>query len=266
MAQYLFPNSAEALSAKIESKEIPQIRIWLMLMIRSILPFGLLLLLALIFKFLGSESSISASAAYWLWFVTITNILCIILMVKFGRQEGVRLREIFYWSKSTWKEDLLWFLLGLVVSVILVQIPTMFLAGLLWGNPNFPNDMLFQAIPTLAIYPLFLLMPTTQALAELPTYWGYVCPRLQARGMNRWAVILLVGFMLSIQHMFFSFQLDWRYDLWLAVKFLPFALWTGFLIEKRPTVLPYLMGMHLLLDASLPILLLLAAQGVSLSG
>jgi hypothetical protein len=63
---------------------------------------------------------------------------------------------------------------------------------------------------------------------------------------------------LSLQHMFFAFQLDWRYDLWLAVKFLPFAIWTGVIIDRRPTALPYVMGAHFILDASLPLLVLMA--------
>jgi hypothetical protein len=123
--------------------------------------------------------------------------------------------------------------------------------------------MLFQPLPLIAIVPLFLLMPTTHALAELPTYWGYVAPRLRAWGMNRWATIALVGFVLSVQHMFFSFQPDWRYDLWLALKFYPLGLWTGFLIDRRPTVMPYLMATHLALDALLPYFVLTASQGVT---
>jgi hypothetical protein len=66
-------------------------------------------------------------------------------------------------------------------------------------------------------------------------------------------------------YMFFAFQLDWRHDLWLAVKFLPFALWTGFIVDRRPTTLPYLMGVHFALDASLPLLTFLVSNGMSLS-
>lgn len=51
--------------------------------------------------------------------------------------------------------------------------------------------------------------------------------------------------------LFFSFQPDWRYNLRLAVKFLPFALWTGFVIDRRPTALPNLVTLHILLDAYL---------------
>jgi len=256
------PNTPEWLMSKVADSQIPHHRVWGMLALRSALSFSLLLLLALVYRFLGNEAPITAASAWWLWFITIANIACIILMVRFGRLEGVRLREIYFSNRSTWKGDLAWFLLAGIVSAVVAMLPGTLLAGWLWGDPNFPNDLLFQPLPLWAIYPLFLLMPTTQALAELPIYWGYVAPRLRAAGMNRWLVIGVVGFVLSIQHMFFSFQLDWRYNLWLALKFLPFALWTGVVIDRRPTTLPYLMFLHFLLDASLPLLLLMATRGI----
>lgn len=36
--------------------------------------------------------------------------------------------------------------------------------------------------------------------------------------------------------------------------------------HRRPTALPYLMGLHFVLDASLPLLVLLVSRGVSLTG
>lgn len=186
-------------------------------------------------------------------------------MARFGRMEGVRLRDMYFINRSTWKGDLLWFLLAGIVSVVVAMPPGTLLAQALWGDASYPNNLLFQPLPLWAIYPLFVLMPVTQALAELPVYWGYAAPRLRAAGMNRWLVIGIVGFVLSIQHMFFSFQWDWRYNLWLAVKFLPFALWTGVVMDRRPTTLPYLMALHFLLDASLPLLALMVSQGLPLS-
>jgi hypothetical protein len=50
----------------------------------------------------------------------------------------------------------------------------------------------------------------------------------------------------------------------LALKYLPFALWTGFMVNRRPTVLPYMMILHFLMDASLPVLNMLVARGLSL--
>ena len=262
----LYPNTPEMLVSKVANGQIPSTRVWLMLVLRSVLSFGLLLLLAVVYGFWGNAAPVTAASARWLWFITIANIACIVLMFRFGRMEGIRLRDIYFFNRSTWKGDLLWFLIAGIVSALVAMPPGMLLATALWGDASYPNNMLFQPLPLLAIYPLFLLMPTTQALAELPTYWGYVAPRLRAAGMKRWLVIGIVGFALSIQHMFFSFQLDWRYNLWLAVKFLPFALWTGVVIDRRPTTLPYLMALHFLLDATLPLLILMATQGIPLSG
>jgi len=261
----LLPNSSENLAAKIADGQIPPRRAWGMLALRSSLSCALLLLVAAVYGFGGDADPIKAASAWWLWFVTIANVACLTLMVRFGRQEGVRLRDIYFASRATWKGDLAWFLLAGIGSAVVAMPPGTLLAQALWGDANFPNNLLFRPLPLWAIYPLFLLMPTTQALAELPIYWGYVAPRLRAAGMNRWLVIGIVGFALSIQHMFFSFQLDWRYNLWLAVKFLPFALWTGFVMDRRPTTLPYLMALHFLLDATLPLLTLMVSQGISMT-
>jgi hypothetical protein len=259
------PNSPEALALLTADRRIPSRRVWGMLALRSALTFVLLLALAVTFALAGLRDAVAASAAWWLWFVTAANIACIVLMARFGRLEGMRLRDIYFVSKSTWKGDLLWALIFSVGTAVFAMLPGTYLAAGLWGDATYPNGLLFQALPLVAVYPLFILMPVTQAFAELPTYWGYVAPRLRASGMGRWLVIGIVGSTLSLQHMFFAFQLDWRYDLWLAVKFLPFALWTGFIVDRRPTALPYLMGLHFLLDVSLPVLLLLTSKGLPLS-
>jgi hypothetical protein len=258
------PNSPEALAPLVADGRIPMRRVWGMLALRPALSFACLVLLAAVLAISGRQGAVAASAAWWLWYVTAANAVCLVLMVRFGRLEGVRLRDIYFASRSTWRGDLVWAIAALAGTAVLAMLPGTLLAGALWGDPNYPNALLFQALPLFAVYPLFVLMPVTQALAELPTYWGYVAPRLRAAGMRRWLVLGVVGAVLSVQHMFFAFRLDWRYDLWLAIKFLPFALWTGFIVDRRPTTLPYLMGLHFVLDASLPLLLLLASQGMRL--
>jgi len=264
MVEGTAPNSPEALAPLIGQGRLPGRRVWGMLAIRSALSLAMLLILAAVFSAVGRQHAVAASAAWWLWFVTLTNLVCLVLLVRFARLEGLRLRDIYALAASTWKGDLAWSALALVGIAVFAMPPGTMLAGALWSDATRPNAMLFQAIPLLAVYPLFVLMPLTQALAELPVYWGYAAPRLRALGMQRWVVIGLVGSALSLQHLFFAFQLDWRYDLWLALKFLPFALWTGFIVDRRPTTLPYLMGMHFLLDASLPLLLFMASKGIAL--
>lgn len=258
MMEQPLPNSPQSLKPLVASSRISLRRVLGMLVIRSALPFALLLGLAAVFAIAGRRTPIAASAAWWLWFVTITNVVCLILLIRFGRAEGIRLRDLYFARRASWKGDLLWVLIASVGIALLALPPGTWLAGVLWDDPTTPNAMLFQPLPSLAAYGLLILFPIPHGLTELPTYWGYVAPRLRAFGWGRLGVVLLVGTGLSVQHMFFAFQLDWRYDLWLAVKFLPFAIWTGIVIDRRPTVLPYLMTLHALLDSVLPYFVLTA--------
>lgn len=251
------PNSPAAL----DPAAIPRGRVWAMLALRSVVSFGLVLAVAAGLAVRGHARPFGAAAAWWLWFVTVTNGVSLALLVRFAGKEGLRLRDIYFARRETWRGDLLWLVVGLAGTAAFAQAPGTWLAARLWGDPAYPNTLLFQPLPVMAVYPLFALMPTIHALAELPVYWGYVAPRLRAFGWGRLPTIALVGAALSVQHLFFAFQPDGRYALWLAVKFLPFALWTGFLVDRRPTVLPYLMAGHFLLDALLPALLLMVAQG-----
>lgn len=74
--------------------------------------------------------------------------------------------------------------IALVGAAILARVPGDLLARALWGGSNITNAMLIQRLPPFAVYPLFALMPLTQALAELPLYFGYVVPRLRAQSMD----------------------------------------------------------------------------------
>jgi hypothetical protein len=252
-------NDPAELALLVQRGELPVRRIWLILALRSATSFALLLAVAGALQLCGHRSAtevFATSAAWWLWFVTATNVVCLVAMRRLARAEGLRLRDFYFLGARPGKSDLMWALLAFAVSAIVAQPPGTLLAAALWAD-----SMLFQPLPKLAVIPLFVLMPTTHALTELPTYWGYVAPRLRALGLSRPLVIALVGGVLSLQHMFFAFQLDWRYDLWLALKFLPFALWTGVVVDRRPTVLPWLMGAHLLLDSALPLLTWLGPPG-----
>lgn len=239
--------------------------VWGMLAIRSALSFAMLLAVAAAYSVFGTEKPFAAASAWWLWYVTIVNVVCISLMARFGRREGLRLRDVYNINRSTWKGDLLWLIGAFAGTAVVAQLPGTLIAKAFWGTANVPNSMLFGPLPIFAVYPLFILMPVSHALAELPTYWGFVAPRLKSGGMNRWLVILVVGLGLSLQHLFFSFQPDIKYALWLAFKFFPFALFTGFVIDRRPTLLPYMMAVHMLLDSLLPYLALIVSRGGSLA-
>lgn len=171
---------------QVAERRLPPRRVWGMLALRSAVSLMLLLAVALAYALLGRPDPVAAASAWWLWFVTAANVASIALMVRFARLEGLRLRDVYFFDRATWRGDLVW------------------------------------------------------------------------------AGVFAVGVVLSLQHLFYSMRLDWRYDLWLAVKFLPFALWTGYVVDRRPTALPYLMVLHFSIDVSLPVLLLLVSRGMAL--
>lgn len=245
---------------------IPAGRIWLVLSVRSLFTFAQILLVALAYRLRGDRQALFHSSAWWLWFVTATNVVCLLMLRHYGRIEGFHPGDFYRFRRSGLKGDLLWTALSLTGIAVVGLLPGIILQRMLWGNSLDPNTVLFRTLPVAAVYPLFLLMPVTQALAELPLYWGYAAPRLRNSGLKPVMTILVVGFILSLQHMFFSFIWDWRFNLWLALKFFPFALWTGYVVWRRPTVLPYLVVIHFLMDASLPVLSYMVSVGIPFPG
>jgi hypothetical protein len=60
-------------------------------------------------------------------------------------------------------------------------------------------------------------------------------------------------------------RLDWRSDLWLPVEFLPFVHWTRYIVDRRPTARSNLIGVHFVVDVTLPVSLLLVSLGMSIA-
>ena len=95
-----------------------------------------------------------------------------------------------------------------------------------------------------------LLFPLTIAFAELPTYFGYVMPRLAPQLKSGWLAWAVASFFLAFQHCFLPFILDGRFLLWRLGMYLPFAFFAGLLLKLRPSLLPYFVVMHALIDIS----------------
>ena len=75
-------------------------------------------------------------------------------------------------------------------------------------------------------------------------------PRLEAQLKNGWAAWLIASFFLAAQHMFLPLILNGGYLLWRFGMFLPFALFIGLMVKLRPSLLPYAVIVHALLDVT----------------
>ena len=223
---------------------------WLMLISRSVLFLLFQIIIALIFITGGATiaQAWDESARWWTFMAFLVNFASIYLLVHLYNAEGKRFLDLFKFSRETWKKDLLWFIFLSLIAMPLVAAPREPLAKALFGDVNIANNLLFRPLPTWA-FVLSFLFPLTIAFAELPTYFAYCMPRLSGQ-VNGWLAWLLASFFLAAQHMFLPTILNAGYFLWRFGMFLPFALFTGLVLKLRPSLLPYFVIVHALLDVS----------------
>lgn len=220
-----------------------------MLISRSALFLVFQALIALIFAAIGTESAWDESTRWWTFTAFLANFVSLYLLVRVFKTQGKRFWDILRFSRETWKADLLWFvgfsILGMPIAAG-VRDP---LAVAIFGNSMTATDMLFRPLPTWAFL-LSFLFPLTIWFAELPTYFGYVMPRLEAQLKKGWMAWLIASFFLAVQHMCLPLIFNTRYLLWRFGMFLPFALFTGLVLKLRPALLPYFVIVHALMDVT----------------
>ena len=222
---------------------------WFMLISRSVLFMIFQTLIALILFATGTTSAWDESARWWTFLAFLANFVSIYLLVRLFNAEGKRYFEVFRFSRATWKTDLLWFIIASIIAMPVVDAPREPLAIAIFGDAMTATNMMFRPLPTWA-FVLSFLFPLTITFSELPTYFGYCMPRLEAQLKNGWVAWLIASFFLAAQHMFLPLILDGGYLLWRFGMFLPFALFTGLVVKLRPALLPYFMIVHALLDVT----------------
>jgi len=229
---------------------------WLMLVSRSVLFLVFQALIALILAAMGTAASQAwdESARWWTFMVSLANFVSIYLLIRLFNAEGKRFFDLFRFSRETWKKDLLWFIAASIVAMPIVGAPREPLAAAIFGDSMIATNMLFRPLPMWA-FVLSFLFPLTIWSAELPTYFGYVMPRLFAReSVTRpsmgWLAWFIASLFLAAQHMFLPLILNGGYLLWRFGMFLPFALFTGFVLKLRPALMPYFVIVHALLDVT----------------
>lgn len=224
---------------------------WLMLLSRSVLFLLFQALIALITAAGGVSLSAAwdESARWWTFMAFLANVASMYLLVHVYQAEGKRFFDILRFSRETWKADLLWFLGLSVIGMPIAAVAREPLAAALFGDPMTATQMLFRPLPMWG-FALSFLFPLTIAFAELPTYFGYVMPRIEVQLKNGWLAWVIASFVLAAQHMFLPFLLDGRYLLWRLGMFLPFALFTGLVLKFRPQLLPYFVIVHALMDVT----------------
>jgi hypothetical protein len=229
---------------------------WLMLVSRISLFIGVQALFALGFLLASSSNAWENSANWWPFVVTITNFICVALLVRLFKQEGKYFWDIFRIQKEHVKSDLLALLGILVILGPVSYLPNVWLGGLLFGDPQRTLDLLVRPLPLWAVYASILLFPVSQGLAELATYFAYVMPKLESQGMHRWLAVSVTSLFLAFQHIAVPLLFNTRFIVWRGLMFIPFAFLVGIVMRWRPRLFPYLAIIHVLMDMSFAAMLL----------
>jgi hypothetical protein len=255
------PNSMEAIRSRVAGGAIAAGTVWRMLAFRPLLALGMQCLFALGFAIAGSVEPWREAADWWLFSFAVGEFVNLWLLRRLAQGEGIRLRDLYNpGGRATRNGDLKWAALALVVAGPIGYLPNLLIGGWLWGDAQVGADLSFRAMPLLAAWLVLLVFPVIHAATELPTYFGYVMPRLQAlTGSRRTGLIAAAG-VLSLQHVFLPLLFDWRFVVWRMFMFLAFAFWMGWVIDRRPTTLPYLAVAHGLIDMTLPLFVLFASM------
>ncbi len=233
--------------------------VWGMLVARPVLAVALQAVVTIGYVAAGTSDPWRAAADWWLGTFTIVNVIVLLLLRSALHREGLRLRDLYRIRRDRWRTDLMWVVGILLVAAPLAFMPNLLVGNALWGSAQVGADLSFRPLPVWGAVAILVVFPVVQGAAELPTYFGYVMPRLGSLYGWRWRAMVVAALVLSAQHIFLPLLLDWRYLAWRALMFLPFALWLGWALCRRPGVIAYLAVGHALLDASLPIMVLLAS-------
>lgn len=244
------PNHFELIQQRVKDGKVPQNRLVVALVLRTILFAAIQAMIALVFFASRNENSWQTSAAWWTVVAAAANLVTIFVLIGFYHAEGGDYREAVVLNREHLGKDLLAVLGLLIVAGPITVLPNYFVANALFGGMEEANALFILPLPLWAAIIGLVVFPATIAFAELPLYFGYVMPRLEALGSPKWLAVLIPSFFLGAQHCALPLIFDWRFMVWRFVMFLPFALLLGIALRWRPRLLPYLMFVHALLDLS----------------
>jgi membrane protease YdiL (CAAX protease family) len=223
------------------------LRLYFILSSRLILFFSFQFLFYLLLKLYGSSDAWRESQGWWMIAVLLTNIISIFVLVFLLKKEGLSFGKVFRFTKKGWRKDLIISLSLLIIAIPISVFPNLWISNLLWGSTEPALALLFRPLPLWAVVVSFMF-PITQAFAELPTYFGYVMPRLKKQLNNGWMAWAIASFFLALQHIALPFIWDGKFLLWRLGMFLPFAFFLGLCLKIRPRLFPYFMIAHGILD------------------
>ncbi|HVP22249.1 MAG TPA: hypothetical protein VMS73_10355 [Anaerolineaceae bacterium] len=221
---------------------------WMMLPARTLLFAAFQAIFALVYFLGGSAHAWDDSSAWWPFSVTLTNVVCILLLIPLFRSEGKSYLNLFRIDREHIKNDLVAVLVVLVITIPVAMLPDILLANWLFGDIKVAMGLFIHHLPAWATLSGFILFPVTQGMAELVTYFLYIEPHLEDQLKVRWLALSIAAIALGIQHIAVPLLFNAPFIIWRALMFIPFAFLLGITLRWRPRLLIYLAIIHMLMD------------------
>lgn len=241
-------NTVTANKARVASGRVTWSRTLLALLFRTAAFAVVQGAIALLFALQGNPAPWQASIAYWPVSAMLAGLANLYLLIVLTRHEGLRYSDLLAFNRATIGRDLL-VVAGLtLLAGPVAMVPMMGLSTLLFGDAQAASSLFILPLPPLLAAASVVLLPLSIALVELPTYFGYAMPRLEALSGRAWLAVGLSSLLLGLQHATLPLIVDGRFILYRAAMFLPFAVLLGLALHWRPRLMPYLMVVHFLID------------------
>jgi membrane protease YdiL (CAAX protease family) len=244
----LQPNSFDQITRRAASGQVSRTAPWWILPLRSVLFLLTQSLVALILSLTGQTHPWQASIPWWPVYLILANLVTLtILNTLCCREGGIRLVDLWNFSRRDLKRDVVFFLLLGVISIPVGAVGFIGAQYLLYGS-KMPEYV--GALPMWAAWLSLLVMPVSIAVVELPTYLGYSMQRLEVLTGRRWLAMLLPVFWLALQHSALPLMFDLRFIIYRFLSMAPVALFVGIAFLHTRRLFP-LMIVHFLLDLML---------------
>jgi hypothetical protein len=243
-------NAPEQVNRRMQSGRISRAAPWLVLPLRTVLFPLIQAALAGIFLLSGRANAWEEASAWWPVYLVLANGITFVILLTLVRREGLSYTDL--WKNvgrslgSRRREILIW--TGLILGSVVAGGIGFVGATILFYGGEMPEFV--SALPMWAAWLSLLVMPLSIALVELPAYFGYAMPRLEAITGRRWLPLLLAAFFLAIQHSTLPLLFDVRFIVFRFVQMILLALYLG-LIYHRTRRLGPLMVLHFLADLQL---------------
>ena len=235
------PNSADAVLVRLRVGRMDRRAPQLLLVSRIVLFVFFQIVVAATLAATGRPDPWGRSAAWWPITATAANLATIALLDRVARDEGLTLADLY--NLGLQRRTDLFALIGVLAGAIALGIvPGLVFGALLFGDAARAAALFIGPLPFAVALIGLVAFPVTAAFAELPTYFGYAMPRLEAMWQTRWRAVVVCALFLAMQQLTLPLIWDVRFLVWRGLVFLPLAAYLGVVIRERPAFLPYLMA------------------------